>query len=487
MQPDGSGTRGRRLAVSVAALPLVLAPLLGLTPDSRADEPTPAGDPGIGDRYFPLDGNGGIDVQRYEVHDRYEFLSRRLTGWTRLTVTATEPLPAFNLDLLLPVTSVSVDGAEAAWSRPNRHELTIAPETALTADQTFEVVVGYVGRPGRIGWSGESNWVASQHEVVAVNQPHMAAWWFPANDHPRDKAVMDVSITAPRRKSVISNGELVSRTVHDGLATTRWRSEQPMAPYLAFFAAGPFQVERGTRRGLPWVVAVSRSVPQGSFQRSLRLMRRSARLTQWLESQLGAYPFGSTGGVTTSLNPGFALENQGRPVYPVLDTGARSVVVHELAHQWFGNSVSLEDWSDIWLNEGAATFMEVRFTESRGGPSGQRWLQSLYDECFHDTEFWRLRLGDPGPGRIFDPAVYQRGAMTFQALRQRIGEQAFWRLLRRWVAEHREGNASTADFEAMAEQVSGVPLREFFDVWLRGTTRPDRTAANGLVDQPAAD
>ena len=482
MQPVGSGarTRGRRLAAFAVVLPLLFGPQLVGSTASVADEPAPVGDPGIGDGYFPLDGNGGIDVLRYEVHDRYEFLSRRLSGWTRLTITATESLTAFNLDLLLPVRSVTVDGAESPWSRPNRHELQVAPATPIATGQTFDVVVEYVGRPGRIGWRGESNWVASEHEVVAVNQPHMAAWWFPANDHPRDKAVMDVSITAPRRKSVVSNGELVSREVHDGLATTRWRSEEPMAPYLAFFAAGPFQVERGTHRGLPWVVAVSRSVPDGAFERSLRLMRRSARLTRWLESQLGPYPFGSVGGVTTSLNPGFALENQGRPVYPVMATGARTVVVHELAHQWFGNSVSVEEWSDIWLNEGAATFMEVRHAEARGGPSGQQWLESLYDECFHDAQFWRVRLDDPGPSRIFDTAVYERGAMTFQALRHKVGEEPFWRLMRRWVADHRGGNASTADFEALAEEVTGVSLDAFFDVWLRSTTRPGRTTANGL-------
>ena len=460
---------------------LLLAALLPMVAPAGAAAPRfVQGAPGVGDPYFPRDGNGGIDVLRYEVHDRYEFLARRLSGWTRLTVTATETLAAFNLDLLLPVRGVAVDGVVTPWSRPNRHELQITPATPIAAGRTVEVVVAYVGRPGRIGWRGESNWVASEHEVVAVSQPHMAAWWFPSNDHPRDKAVIDVSITAPWRKTVISNGELVSRRVHDGLATTRWRSAEPMAPYLAFFAAGPFQVERGVRRGLPWLVAVSRSVPSGTFERSLRLMRRSARLTRWLESQLGPYPFASTGGVTTSLNPGFALENQGRPVYPVLDTGAGSVVVHELAHQWFGNSVSLEDWSDIWLNEGAATFMEIRHAEVRGGPSGQQWLESLYDETFHDTEFWRVRLADPGPGRMFHAAVYERGGMTFQALRHKVGERAFWQVLRSWVSLHRGGNASTADFEELAEQVTGVSLGAFFDVWLRGTTRPDRTAANGL-------
>lgn len=480
MQPDGPGGRGRRLATLAVAL-LLLAPLAaGPTAASPTDEPPPSGAPGIGDRYFPLDGNGGIDVQHYEVHDRYEFRTGRLSGWTRVRLTATQPLTAFNLDLLLPVRAVTVDGAEVAWARPNRHELQIVPPTPLVAGRTVDVAVSYAGRPARIGWRGESNWLASEHEVVAVDQPHMAAWWFPSNDHPQDKATMDVSITAPRRKSVVSNGLRVSRSRHGGLATTRWRSSEPMAPYLAFFAVGPFKIERGTHRGLPWVVAVSRAVPDGAFDRSLRLMRRSSQLTRWLASQLGPYPFGSVGGVTTSLNPGFALENQGRPVYPVLSSGAATVVVHELAHQWFGNSVSVEQWRDIWLNEGAATFMEVRHAETHGGPSGQQWLESRYDEGFHDADFWRVRLDDPGPARLFDPAVYERGAMTLQALRHKVGEEAFWRLLRRWVADHRGGNASTADFEALAAQVTGVDLDAFFDVWLRATKRPSRTAANGL-------
>ncbi len=439
-----------------------------------------AGAAGIGDAYFPQDGNGGIDVQRYEIHDTYRFRSRRLSGWTRLTIIATEPLTSFNLDLLLPVTGVRIDGRRVEHHRPDDHELTITPSEPLAAGRTFDVVVRYVGHPGRISWEGESGWVASSTEVVAVGEPHMATWWFPANDHPLDKALMDISISVPRGKVVVAGGERVGRVVTGAFATTRWRSTEPMAPYLAFFAAGPFAVERGAHRGLPWTTAVSRAVPARDFRRSRRLMRHSARLTAWLETQLGDYPFASTGGVTTSLTPPFALETQTRPVYPVLAPGAGPVLVHELAHQWFGNSVSVAGWRDMWLNEGAATFMEVRYGETRGRVAATRWLQQQYDDHRDDAAFWQVRLDDPGVARLFDHAVYVRGAMLLQALRGVVGEQDFWRLLRRWVAQHAGGNASTEDFVAMAGEVTGEDLGDFFAAWLGGSGRPARTTANGL-------
>ncbi|MCD4536065.1 M1 family metallopeptidase [Nocardioides sp. cx-169] len=477
--PHPPGLRRRPPSALVAALPLLL--LLLLAVPVSANEPAPVlGAAGIGDPYFPLDGNGGIDVQSYEVHDRYAFRTERLSGWTVVRLTATQALRRFNLDLLLTARSVTVDGAPAAFAQRDGHELEITPTVPLAAGQTVDVLVRYAGSPAELTWGGESNWLASDREVLAVHQPHMAAWWFPANDHPSDKALVDVSITAPTRKVVISNGERVGRVVRGGLTITRWRSAQPMAPYLAFFAIGPFRVERGTLSGRPWLVAVSKAMPRQHLRRSLRLMRRSAAVTRWLERQVGPYPFGSTGGVTTSLNPGFALETQGRPVYPILAQGGHSLLVHELAHQWFGNSVALERWGDIWLNEGAATFLEVRWTESRGGLEGRRWLEQAYARYSRGAPFWRVRLSDPGPDRLFHEAVYLRGAMTFQALRVRIGEDAFWRLLRTWVADHRDGNATSAQFEALAEQVSGQDLGAFFDAWLRARVRPGRAAAHGL-------
>nr|WP_246299382.1 M1 family aminopeptidase [Nocardioides panaciterrulae] len=209
-------------------------------------------------------------------------------------------------------------------------------------------------------------------------------------------------------------------------------------------------------------------------------MLQSPRVVHWLAQRLGPYPFSTTGGLTTSLAPGFALENQTRPTYPVLAAGAIGTVVHELAHQWFGDDVSIAAWRDVWLNEGAATFMQVHWTETHGGEPARRWLERWYDANPAGASFWDLDIADPGPAHLFDRSVYERGAMTLEALRQRIGEDAFWTLLRTWLQQHAAGTGSTGQFQALAERVSGADLSGFFDAWLRATERPARTAANGL-------
>ena len=177
----------------------------------------------------------------------------------------------------------------------------------------------------------------------------------------------------------------------------------------------------------------------------------------WLAGELGEYPFSQTGGLVTSLSPGFALENQTRPTYPALNRGATSLLVHELAHQWFGDSVAVHRWRDIWLNEGFATFMQVRYDETHGGPDAQAWLEDQWRGIGEGT-FWELPIDDPGAPDIFAPQVYTRGAMTLQALRHRVGEADFWTILRTWAHDRAGGNGSTEEFRALAEHVSGQDL-----------------------------
>ena len=420
-------------------------------------------------------------MQSYDVHDRYAFATGRLSGWTTVTMTATQDLSSFDLDLLLPVDEVLVDGVAAAFTKPNQHELVVTPSTPVLAGSTVAVRVSYAGRPGRISWRGESNWLANRHEVVAMNEPHMAAWWFPANDHPLDKATLDIAIRVPRDLQVVANGVRVGRAVHgDGTATTSWHADEPMVPYLAFFAAGSFAVDHGTTAGIPWYVAASRRLSSRDTRASMKQLRRSATVVDWLQGQLIDYPFATTGGVVTSLDAGFALENQTRPTYWPLGRGSTWVLVHELAHQWFGDSVSVHQWRDIWLNEGAASFMEVRWSETHGGLTGQQWLHSWYDALGARNQFWDLTIGDPGRGHIFDRPVYQRGAMALQALRHRIGNADFWTVLRTWLTDRADGNGTTDEFFVLAETVSGEDLDSFFTAWFFTGEKPAATAANGL-------
>ena len=444
---------------------------------ARATSPR-SGAAGIGDPYFPEDGNGGIDVRSYAVHDRYRFTGR-LSGWTRLTLRTTQPLSSFDLDFLLPVSQVRLSTGPATFSRPDRHELRIRPAHPLAAGRILTVRIWYAGRPARYGYAGESNWVATSGEAEAVNEPHMAPWWFPADDHPLDKARFDLHLTVPRDRQVVSNGRLLGVRRAGDVTTYHWGGGGPMATYLAFFVAGRFRVEQGMANHLPYYLAVSRGLGAAQRRAALRGLRRTPEIVHWLQGQLGRYPFASTGGVVTSLDPGFSLENQTRPVYPV--GVSRLLMVHELAHQWFGDSVSVHHWADVWLNEGFATYMEHRWTEDHGGESTARWLRDTYATTDPGSPFWDLVVADPGPADLFDWPVYQRGAMTLAALRNRIGDHVFARLLRRWTAVHRHGHGTTVAFERLAEQLSGQDLSGFFDQWVRQPGQPAKTADDGLA------
>jgi aminopeptidase N len=465
-------------------LGLLLAGTVLLAPPATAERAPAPGASGIGDPYFPHDGNGGIDVLHYDVRDAYRFGSGRLTGRTRLDIRATQDLSRFDLDFVLPVRSVTVDGRSARFHHAGDHELRITPDRPVAEGSELRVSVEYAGTPGAETFEGEHDWLASDSEVVTMGEPHMAAWWFPADDHPRDKASFDIRITAPRSVDVIANGVLVSKRKRHGRATTHWRAVEPMAPYLAFFAAGSFDTRAESCGGITDYAAVTRQPPV-RFQRGAAakdLADRTCTIVTALASLLGPYPFSAMGGVVTSLAASFSLENQTRPTYPLLAGPSDGLMAHELAHQWFGDSVSVDDWSDIWLNEGFAQFLQTYYVnEVEGGRPTQEWLTSSYDSFEAEAGFWRLPIDDPGPNRLFDGAVYQRGAMAVQALRHRIGDPAFWTLLRTWVSQRRYGNGSVADFEALAASVSGQDLAAFFTAWLHASVVPARTAENGLV------
>jgi aminopeptidase N len=366
---------------------------------------------------------------------------------------------------------VTVDGVPAA-AEARGDELVVTPAAGIVEGRPFTVVVDYAGVPKTLGNAtlGEGGFLHTDDGGFALGQPESASTWFPANDHPSDKATLTLAMTVPDGLEVLGNGVPGNRATADGWTTWTWSEAAPLASYLATVVIGQYRVSTGEHKGRPLITAVPASLPaDGPGARSIG---RTAEIADYLETVFGPYPFDAYGGVVLDDDRvRYALETQSRPVYGNVFFGSGenlTVVAHELAHQWFGDSVSIGRWRDIWLNEGFATYAEWLWTEHEGGPSVQDAFQRQYSGFD-----WRVPTGDPGQANLFGPAVYQRGAMAVQAVRLAIGDDDFFRLLTRWTSERRNGNATTDDFVATAEQVSGETLKPLFDAWLFGTTAPE--------------
>ena len=353
------------------------------------------GAPGIGDPYYPAYGNGGYDVSHYDLRLKYQPATDELEGTATLLAKTTQDLSRFNLDFLLDVSEVRVNGAKASFATSGEHELEITPNKALAKGTSITVVVRYRGVPSTKEAYGFNAWLRTSDGGVAAGEPEGAWWWFPSNDHPLDKATYDVSVQVPNGTQFISNGTLQSTSSRAGWTRYNWRSNKPQATYLATFAAGRFDVTTGTSEsGIPVINAYSK------------------------------------------------------------DLGDRAGAAR----------ASIERTGEIadYVNASRAA----------------------------DDAFWSVEPGDPGPENQFHIAVYDRGALALQALRNEIGDDAFFAILKGWPQKYAYGNASVADFVRYAEEVSGKPLAALFDTWLFQPSKPGAPAARSAsiaksaVEQP---
>jgi len=475
----------RRLLVATLATALTLAG----TAIPAAAAPAPGG-AGLGDEYFPDYGNSGYDVSHYDIRLRYYPEQDRLTGTTTILATAEQDLSSFNLDFILDVASVRVNNRPAAFAREGDHELVVTPQRAVLGGQAMTVVVQYSGVPSTKVAAGFTAWSRTADGALAVGEPEIAWWWFPSNDHPRDKATFDVSVAVPDGVEVLSNGVMPRNPTQDTLGWKRWswRSVKPQATYLAFLAIGQYEITRDTAAdGQQVINAYSELLPQDFEDAAKASVERTAEVTDWESGVFGPYAFEARGGVVVPPGElGFALETQTRPVYSAgfFRSGSNlSVIVHENAHQWFGDAVSVDQWKEIWLNEGFASYAEWLWSEEQGEGTAQELFDYLY--ATEPDEFWTVAPAEPGPSEIFGNAVYDRGAMTLHQLRLAIGDDDFFELLRTWVAEKKYGNADTAEFIALAEKVSGQQLDELFQAWLYTPSKPAVGGASALARSAA--
>ncbi|MCX5376876.1 M1 family metallopeptidase [Streptomyces sp. NBC_00091] len=461
-----------RLAVpAVAALLVLTTGCTGATVQGRP------GASGLRDPYFPRAGNGGYQVEHYELDLAYDPADGELHGTAVITARAEQGLSSFNLDFSgLKVEGVEVQGAGARHNRTG-NELTVRPAKDLRKGEVFRTRVDYTGRPKAVvdPDGSKEGWITTEDGAVAVGEPVGSMGWFPGNHHPSDKAAYDVTVTVPDGYEAVSNGELRSRReVEDGETEFVWHSAEPMASYLATVAVGRFKVSIGrTPSGVPVYNAVAPDQAAGSEAALARL----PEIVEWGSRRFGPYPFSTAGSIVMPAQTlGYALETQTKPVY----SGApdEELVLHELAHQWFGDSVSPKSWKDMWLNEGFATYAEWLWSEDRGGIGAQRRFEAFLagDTSVdpHADAAWDAfpPAAPPGAEHISDDPVYYRGAMVLHRIRQEVGDEKFFDLLRGWATDHRHGNVSTADFTAYAQQRTGHDLRKVWDVWLYGEGRP---------------
>ncbi|MGW1536410.1 M1 family metallopeptidase [Streptomyces aureus] len=421
---------------------------------------------GVGDPYFPRMGNGGYDVTHYGLTLSYDPRGRRLTGTAEITAKATQDLSAFHLDLLgMHVSGVTVEGREAGWSRAGQ-ELTVRPHDELDKGETFGATVRYAGIPRTItdADGSKEGWLRTADGALGLGEPTGSMAWFPGDHHPSDKASYDLRITVPKGLQAVSNGELTSEETRNGRTTFTWHTAQPMASYVATLAIGRYDVTRSTaRNGLPVYVAVDPTQTGASK----KVLGKIPEIMDWEEYNFGPYPFSSTGAIVDRPDDvGYALETQNRPVFPGAPDTA--TLVHELAHQWFGDSVTPKSWKDMWLNEGFATYAEWLWQEDHGGDSAQEIFESLYKGEYYEpvdnSEVWAFPPADPpSAAQISDPPVYYRGAMVLQKIRQLVGDDTFYDIVQGWTAGHRHANADTAEFTAYVEKAA--PDKDFGGIW----------------------
>jgi len=471
--PDGK-KREKPMLIKLRVLALLLGLLLGGLGWHTAQAITSlsAGAAGLDDPYFPTLGNGGYDVQHYTIDLSWEETSNSLEGLATLDVQATQDLARFNLDFGgFAVRAARIDGQDVDFQRAGR-ELTLQAPYALLAGQTFQVQIAYQGVPQQntealVEFPFGNGWERHAQGVYVASQPQGASLWFPANDHPLDKATYTFHVTVPKPYTVAANGVLTELQDLGTQTRATWEARQPLASYLATVNIGRFSLVE-TQDG---PVPLRDYYPTRLVDALRPTFARTADMLAFFSDTFGPYPFEVYGVVVAEARLPFALETQ---TLSLFGAGIRNypqseeIVAHELAHQWFGNSVSLSNWREIWLNEGFATYASALwFEHAYGQERFQAFMDELY-ETISDPSFQASAplIGDPGAADMFHIAVYYRGAWTLHALRQRLGDETFFRILRRHYAQHADGHATTQGFIAIAEAESGQDLGDFFQAWL---------------------
>ncbi|MEV0374121.1 M1 family metallopeptidase [Streptomyces sp. NPDC050636] len=424
-----------------------------------------AGAAGVGDGYFPLGGNGGYTVDHYDIKVTYDPATARLRGDTTVSAHTTQALSSFHLDLQgLAVSSVAVNGRSASFAHKGQ-ELTVTPAAALAPGAAFTARVRYAGKPQPL--PNQGGWTPTSDGSFVANEPNGAQTWFPCNNHPSDKATFAVAITVPKGYTAMSGGLLKATTTAKDMTTYAWVETVPATTYAITATIGKFDFSAYTTpSGIPAYNAVAPAQAAAAAPALAQL----PSILDWLIGLLGAYPFASTGAIVADQPQiGYAVGTQGRPLFS--SAPSTTLLVRELSHQWWGDSVTVSRWQDLWLEMGFATYTQWLYDEQHGG----RTAQQAFDEKYAlpaDDPLWSVPTADPGVPQLFGNAVNIRGGMVLHEVRKAVGDEPFFSLLKSWAAAKRLGNVSTAEFEAYARSETGVDLNAVFVTWLHTAGKP---------------
>ncbi|WP_054816749.1 M1 family metallopeptidase [Nocardia arizonensis] len=428
------------------------------------------------DEYLPQNGNRGYRVSRYELTLAYKVAANRLTGRAAITAVTTEVRTRFALDLSqsLPVGKVLVNGAKAAKFTHQRGKLVITPQQRIPAGGVLALVVQYAGTPKPVrGPWGEVGWEELSEGALVASQPNGAASWFPCDDHPSSKASYRISITTDTPYYALANGALVGKQTKASQTTWIYEQSEPMASYLATIQIGHYRRYRvGPANGPVPMHAVAPPRLRGDFDHDFS---RQPEMMELFIEKFGPYPFGSYTVAVTDDDLEIPIEAQGISVFGANHCdgrrGSERLVAHELAHQWFGNSLTIRQWRDIWLHEGFACYAEWIWSEGSGGATADQQAMAARQALAREPQ--DIVIGDPGPRLMFDDRVYKRGALTLHALRLHLGDKAFFDLVREWTLRYRHSSVGTEEFTDLAGHYSATSLRPLWDRWLRAQSLPE--------------
>ena len=429
------------------------------------------------DPYLPRNGNFGYRVSRYELDLEYKVAINRLSGTVTITAVTLAAVRNFTLDLsdTLTVSRVSVNGRRPAQYRCSGGKLSITLPTPLPAGAAMTVVVRYNGTPRPIEslW-GDVGFEELSNGALVAGQPNGAASWFPCDDHPSSKASYRIQISTDSPYYALANGELISRKARAGHTVWTYEQAEPTSTYLITLQIGQYENHRLTKTPVP-MHAVLPARLRRNFEHDFQDQQQMMKL---FIKMFGPYPLASGYTVVvTEDDLEIPLEAQGISIFGANHCdghrGAERLIAHELAHQWFGNSVTARRWRDIWLHEGFACYAEWLWSEESGGRPAAAHAQEQWDRLNELKQ--DLMLSDPGPDDMFDDRLYKRGALTLHALRLRVGDEAFFQLLRTWTERHRHSGVTTDDFVELAHELAGVDGAEFFGAWLDETALPPLT------------